>query len=345
MILVTGGAGYIGSHTCVELLNAGEEIVAFDNFCNSSRASLRRVEQICNKQLAVVEGDIRDQDAIEAVLAAFECTCVLHFAGLKSVQESVASPLEYYDVNVVGTHRLLRAMQNKSVRRIVFSSSATVYGIPRFLPCTEDHPLNPINPYGKTKLVIEDMLRDQFASDARWSIGILRYFNPIGAHESGLIGEDPRGLPNNLLPLLAQVAVGRRERLNVWGGDYHTPDGTGVRDYIHVVDVAKGHLAALASLDRPKCFAANLGTGSGNSVLEVIRAFEGASGRSIPYDIRPRRSGDIDSYYAATEYAAKYLNWRTTRNLEAMCADHWRWQSINPEGYDSSRESTEGTNL
>jgi UDP-glucose 4-epimerase len=335
MILVTGGAGYIGSHTCVELLDAGEEVVVLDNFANSSRTSLERVRQICRKPLNVVEGDIRDQAGLMKVLNDFGCTAVIHFAGLKSVFESVASPLDYYDNNVIGTHRLLRAMQASGVKRIIFSSSATVYGAPKFLPYTEDHPLDPVNPYGRTKLVVEDMLRDQFASDTSWSIGILRYFNPIGAHESGLIGEDPKGVPNNLLPFVAQVAVGRRERLNVFGNDYDTPDGTGVRDYIHVVDLAQGHVAALKSLDNPGCFAVNLGTGKGNSVLEVVRAFEQASGKSVPYDVRPRRPGDIASCYAATDRATKYLGgWRATRDLATMCRDHWRWQSRNPDGYD-----------
>jgi UDP-glucose 4-epimerase len=335
MILVTGGAGYIGSHTCVELLNAGQEVVVFDNFSNSSRTALERVQQICNKRLTVVDGDIRDQAAVEKVLTEFGCTVVIHFAGLKSVLDSVASPLDYYDNNVVGSYRLLRAMQASQVKRIIFSSSATVYGTPRFLPYTEDHPLHPVNPYGRTKFFVEEMLRDQFASDPSWCIGILRYFNPIGAHESGLIGEDPKGVPNNLLPFVAQVAVGRRERLNIWGGDYDTSDGTGVRDYIHVVDLAQGHVAALASLDRPACFTVNLGTGKGSSVLDVVKAFEKASGKSIPYDMQPRRPGDLDACYAATNSAAKYLGgWQATRDLDAMCRDHWRWQSQNPNGYD-----------
>src|ERR1700722_14738999 len=335
MILVTGGAGYIGSHTCVELLNAGNEVVVLDNFANSSGASLERVQQICGKPLTDVEGDIRDQAGVEKVLNDFGCPAVIHFAGLKSVFDSVTSPLDYYDNNVIGTHRLLRAMQASGVKRIIFSSSATVYGDPQFLPYTEDHPLNPVNPYGRTKFFVEGMLHDLFASDPSWSIGILRYFNPIGAHESGLIGEDPKGMPNNLLPFVAQVAVGRRERLNVFGSDYDTPDGTGVRDYIHVVDLAQGHVAALASLDRPACFTVNLGTGRGYSVLEVVKAFEKASGRPVPYDRRPRRSGDVATCYASTDLAAKVLGgWRANRDIEAMCRDHWRWQSQNPNGYD-----------
>jgi UDP-glucose 4-epimerase len=333
MILVTGGAGYVGSHACVELLNAGEQIVVFDNFCNSSPASLDRVQKICGKSLSVVKGDIRDQAALEGVLTKYGCRAVLHFAGLKSVQDSVAHPLDYYDCNVIGSHRLFCAMQNTGVNKLVFSSSATVYGNPQFLPYTEDHPLNAINPYGRTKLFIEDMLRDQYTSDANWRIGILRYFNPVGAHESGLIGEDPIGVPNNLVPFVAQVAIGRRDRLNVYGNNYDTPDGTGVRDYIHVMDLAAGHVSALRLLDGPKCFAVNLGTGAGSSVLEVVRAFEKASGTRIPYDVKPRRHGDIDAYYAATAYASELMGWKATRTLEMMCADHWRWQATNPNGY------------
>lgn len=333
MILVTGGAGYIGSHACVALLCAGEDVVIFDNFCNSNRVLPSRIEKICGKAPAVVEGDIRNQAAIEGALIEYRCTAVVHFAGLKSVEDSVKDPLNYYDNNVVGTHRLLAAMQNTQVQKIIFSSSATVYGIPQFLPYTEDHPLSAVNPYGRTKLAVEDMLRDQFASDPKWSVGILRYFNPAGAHESGLIGEDPIGVPNNLVPFVAQVAVGRRDRLNVWGDDYNTPDGTGVRDYIHVMDLASGHLAALNLLDSPRCFAVNLGTGVGRSVFEVIQAFEKASGMRIPYEIRPRRPGDIDAYYASTDYAARLLGWSAKRSLETMCADHWRWQKTNPNGY------------
>ena len=333
MILVTGGAGYIGSHTCVALLSAGEQVVVFDNFSNSNPVALERVQKICRKPLSTVHGDIRDQAALENVLTQYGCTAVMHFAGLKSVQDSVSDPLEYYDQNVVGSHRLLRAMRNTGVKRIVFSSSATVYGTPQFLPYTEDHPRNAINPYGQTKLVIENMLHDQYASDPSWAVAILRYFNPVGAHESGLIGEDPKGVPNNLVPFVAQVAIGRRERLNVWGSDYDTPDGTGIRDYIHVMDLAAGHVSAIKLLDRSKCFAVNLGTGAGSSVFDVIRAFETASGKRIPYDIKPRRPGDIDAYYAATDYASNLMGWNATRSLETMCADHWRWQSSNPNGY------------
>jgi UDP-glucose 4-epimerase len=333
MILVTGGAGYIGSHACVALLLAGEDVVVLDNFSNSSSIALRRVEQICGKSVIVVQGDVRDEQTIADTLAQHRCTAVMHFAGLKSVQDSVTEPLEYYDQNVIGSHRLLRAMQRSGIKTIVFSSSATVYGTPKFLPYTEDHPLNPVNPYGRTKLIIEQMLRDQYASDPSWKIAVLRYFNPVGAHESGLIGEDPKGIPNNLVPFVAQVAIGRRERLSVWGADYDTPDGTGVRDYIHVMDLASGHLSALKALNSPNCFAVNLGTGTGSSVLEVIQAFAKASGRQIPYDIKSRRPGDIDAYYAATDSASRLIDWKATRSLETMCADHWRWQSNNPDGY------------
>jgi len=323
----------VGSHACVELLNAGQQVVVFDNFCNSNPKSLERVQKICGRSLILLEGDIRDQAAIEGALTDYGCTAVMHFAGLKSVQDSVARPLEYYDTNVIGSHRLLRAMQNTGVNKIIFSSSATVYGNPQFLPYTEDHPLSAINPYGQTKLVIEEMLRDLYASDPRWAIGILRYFNPVGAHESGLIGEDPVGVPNNLVPFVAQVAIGRRERLNIWGNDYDTPDGTGVRDYIHVMDLAAGHVSALRLLDTPRCFAVNLGTGAGSSVLDVVRAFEKVSGTRVPYDFKPRRPGDIDSYYAATTHAFELMGWTATRTLETMCTDHWRWQSANPNGY------------
>lgn len=333
MILVTGGAGYIGSHTCVELLNAGHEVVVFDNFSNSHPEALRRVQRITGKTLQVVEGDIRDQAALEAAICCFNCNAVIHFAGLKAVGESVEKPLEYYDNNVIGTHRLLQAMGNCGVKTLVFSSSATVYGEPQFLPLTEDHPLSATNPYGRTKVVIEEILRDLYCSDPTWRIGILRYFNPIGAHESGLIGEDPQGIPNNLIPFVAQVAIGRRDCLQVWGGDYSTLDGTGVRDYIHVVDLAIGHLKALDGLQATHCFQVNLGTGIGYSVLDVIKAFQTASGKQIPYVLAPRRAGDIASCYADPAIAASLLNWRAGRDLETMCVDAWRWQSKNPNGF------------
>ena len=333
MILVTGGAGYIGSHACVALLAAGEEVVVFDNFSNSNPLSLERVREISGKSLAVVEGDVRDQGALETVLAEYRCTAVMHFAGLKSVQDLVAQPLEYYDHNVIGSHRLLAPCKTPASRRSSFHRPprCTAHRNSCLIPRIIRH--TPSNPYGRTKLVIEDMLRDQYASDASWGIAILRYFNPVGAHESGKIGEDPKGVPNNLVPFVAQVAIGRRERLNVWGNDYDTPDGTGVRDYIHVMDLASGHVSALKLLDEPKCYAVNLGTGAGSSVLDVVRAFEAASGKRIPYDVKPRRPGDLAAYYAATDYASRLMDWKATRSLEAMCADHWRWQNNNPNGY------------
>ena len=332
-ILVTGGAGYIGSHTCVELLEAGHRVVVYDNFSNSFPEAVERVRIIAGGDCVLVHGDVRDQHSLEATLRQYDCQSVIHFAGLKAVGESVEKPLDYYDNNVIGTHRLLRAMQTTGVRTLVFSSSATVYGDPHFLPLTETHPLSATNPYGRTKLIIEEMLRDLHRSEPDWKIAILRYFNPVGAHASGLIGEDPQGLPNNLMPFVAQVAVGRRERLNVWGNDYATPDGTGVRDYIHVVDLAKGHLCALDKLAEPACLAINLGTGRGYSVLEVVRAFEQASGQSIPLTMAPRRAGDVSACYAEPALAESLLGWRAERDIEAMCADHWRWQKNNPQGY------------
>jgi UDP-glucose 4-epimerase len=332
-ILVTGGAGYIGSHTCVELLNAGHQVVVYDNFSNSHPEALRRVEEITGKSLAVVRGDIRDQAALEAALQRHGCDSVIHFAGLKAVGESVEKPLEYYDNNVVGTLCLLRAMKGAGVKTLVFSSSATVYGEPQRLPLSEDHPLSATNPYGRTKLIIEEILRDLSFANSDWRIAILRYFNPVGAHESGLIGEDPQGLPNNLMPFVAQVAVGKRERLNVWGGDYATHDGTGVRDYIHVVDLALGHLKALERLGEAGCFALNLGTGNGYSVLDVLQAFEKACGRAVPYEIATRRAGDVAACYADPSFALRRLDWKATRNLDDMCRDAWNWQQKNPKGY------------
>jgi UDP-glucose 4-epimerase len=334
MIFVTGGAGYIGSHTCVELLNAGHEVTVFDNFCNSQPEALARVLRITGKKPTLIQGDIRDSAALVAALRSSGASAVIHFAGLKAVGESVQNPLGYYDNNVVGSVRLLQAMLVCSVKTLVFSSSATVYGDPQYLPLTENHPLSTTNPYGQTKLVIEEMLRDLFRSDPSWHLSILRYFNPVGAHASGLIGEDPQGTPNNLLPFVAQVAVGRREFLNVWGNDYATPDGTGVRDYIHVVDLALGHLKALERLQHhAECRAINLGTGVGYSVLEMVRAFEQASGRPVPYQVAPRRAGDIAACYADPSQALALLGWRAELGLQAMCADTWRWQSGNPQGY------------
>ncbi len=335
-ILITGGAGYIGSHTCVELLNAGYAVTVFDNYCNSKPESLNRVERITGKSLVRIHGDVRDRVAMEAALRNSDATAVIHFAGLKAVGESGQIPLHYYDNNVVGTLRLLEAMQACGVKNLVFSSSATVYGDPQRLPLNEDHPLSATNPYGRTKLVVEDMLRDAFAADASWRFGVLRYFNPVGAHASGLIGEDPQGVPNNLLPFVSQVAVGRREFLNVWGNDYDTPDGTGVRDYIHVVDLALGHLRtleALARSDTGMCTAINLGTGVGYSVLAMVKAFEAASGKPVPYQVQARRPGDIAACYANPLLAEQLLGWRAVRDLQTMCADAWRWQSGNPLGY------------
>jgi UDP-glucose 4-epimerase len=345
MILITGGAGYIGSHTCVELLNAGFDVTVFDNFCNSHPEALARVERITGKKLRMVRGDCRDRAALVTALRESRASAVIHFAGLKAVGESVKQPLDYYDNNVVGTLRLLEAMSECNVKTLVFSSSATVYGDPKWLPLTEDHPLSATNPYGRSKLMVEDILRDLYRSDSSWRCGILRYFNPVGAHPSGLIGEDPQGIPDNLMPFVAQVAIGRREFLNVWGNDYPTPDGTGVRDYIHVVDLALGHLKALKALEtaatpstsdgqtQSGCLTVNLGTGVGYSVLDMVRAFEQASGRPVPYQIGPRRPGDIASCYADPRLAFDLLDWRAERGLEEMCADSWRWQSANPEGF------------
>ncbi|TKB32771.1 MAG: UDP-glucose 4-epimerase GalE [Nitrospira sp.] len=339
MIFVTGGAGYIGSHTCVELLDAGCDVTVFDNFSNSHPEALARVERITGKKLRLVQGDIRNRASLVAALKDSGANAVIHFAGLKAVGESVTQPLSYYDNNVVGTLRLLEAMGECGVKALVFSSSATVYGDPIRLPLTEDHPLSATNPYGRTKLMIEEILRDLHRSDASWKVAILRYFNPVGAHASGLIGEDPQGIPNNLMPFVAQVAVGRRVSLNVWGNDYPTPDGTGVRDYIHVVDLALGHLKALNALEKLEasadCLTVNLGTGTGYSVLDIVQAFEKASGRPVPYTIAPRRPGDIASCYADPKRAADILGWRAERGLSAMCIDAWRWQSGNPTGFKS----------
>lgn len=334
VILVTGGAGYIGSHTCVELLAAGYDLTVFDNFSNSSPEVLARVEALAGRGLRVYRGDIRDAAALDHALADSGAAAVVHFAGLKAVGESVEQPLRYYDNNVVGTLRLLEAMGRAGVNTLVFSSSATVYGEPQVLPLTENHPLSATNPYGRSKLVIEDMLRDLHRAEPAWRIAILRYFNPVGAHASGRIGEDPLGVPNNLLPYVAQVAVGRREYLNVWGNDYATPDGTGLRDYIHVVDLARGHLKALERLQaQAQCFSCNLGTGTGYSVLDIVRAFEQASGRAVPYRVGPRRAGDVAACYADPQQAQHLLGWRAERDLAQMCRDAWNWQVQNPQGF------------
>lgn len=332
-VFVTGGAGYIGSHTCVELLAAGHDVVVLDNFCNSHLEALHRVERIAGKKLTIVKEDVRNPAAIESAMKDHGCEAVIHFAGLKAVGESVAKPLKYYDNNVVGTLRLLTAMQNCGVDTLVFSSSATVYGEPQHLPLKEDHPLSTTNPYGRSKLMIEEMLRDLYQANPQFRIAILRYFNPVGAHDSGLIGEDPQGIPNNLMPFVAQVAVGRREYLNVWGSDYPTHDGTGVRDYIHVVDLALGHLSALDYLTTPQCIAVNLGTGTGHSVLEVVKAFEKASNQRVAYQLAARRAGDVATCYADPTLAEKVLGWKAQRDLAAMCRDHWHWQQRNPHGF------------
>ena len=338
MIFVTGGAGYIGSHTCVELLAAGHDVTVFDNFSNSQPEAIHRVQELAGRTLHLVRGDIRDRQALATALRASGASAVIHFAGLKAVGESVQQPLAYYDNNVVGTVRLLEVMAECTVNTLVFSSSATVYGEPQHLPLTEDHPLSATNPYGRSKLMIEDMLRDLHRSDPAWRISILRYFNPVGAHASGRIGEDPQGMPNNLLPFVAQVAVGQREFVNVWGDDYATPDGTGVRDYIHVVDLALGHLRALERLQtHAECHAINLGTGVGYSVLDMLRAFEHACGKKIPYRIAPRRDGDVAACYAAPAAAQDLLGWQAQRDLATMCADAWRWQNNNPTGYRGHR--------
>ena len=333
-VLLTGGAGYIGSHSCVELLQAGHEVVLYDNLCNANPAVLERIAQITGKRPTLIEGDVRDRMKLEDVLKKTGCEAVIHFAGLKAVGESVEKPLEYYDNNVVGSLSLIEAMQECGVHILLFSSSATVYGNPERLPLTEDHPLSALNPYGQTKLTVENILRDYQKSAPNMSIGILRYFNPVGAHESGLIGEDPKGIPNNLLPYVAQVAVGIREYLNVWGNDYPTADGTGVRDYIHVVDLARGHLQALEALaSKKESFTVNLGTGKGYSVLEIVRAFETASGRSVPVKMAPRRAGDIATCYADATLAKQKIGWIAQYDLDKMCADAWNWQSKNPRGY------------
>jgi len=334
-VMLTGGAGYIGSHTCVELIREGHSIVIFDNFCNSDDEVLNRIKRITGITPAVVRGDIRDRDLMEKTLVRHKCNAVIHFAGLKSVADSVDKPIEYYDNNVVGTLRLIQAMQNADVRRMVFSSSATVYGEPVHLPFREDHPLSPANPYGRTKLIIENILSDLVASSDSLKVAILRYFNPIGAHESGLIGEDPTGVPNNLMPFIAQVAVGRLPHLTVFGADYDTPDGTGVRDYVHVMDVAAGHLRALECLEKQRLIKVNLGTGRGTSVLELAYAFSRACGKDIPMVLAPRRDGDIACCYACPDLALQTLGWRAKRDLNDMCKDTWKWQSSNPHGYKS----------
>lgn len=334
-ILVTGGAGYIGSHTCVELLNEGYEVVVVDNLYNSSEKALERVEQITGKKLKFYQVDLLDKEALKEVFDKEQVDSVIHFAGLKAVGESVAKPLEYYHNNMTGTFNLCDVMREHGVKNIVFSSSATVYGDPAFVPITEECPKGKItNPYGQTKGMLEQVLTDLNVADPEWNVVLLRYFNPIGAHESGLIGEDPKGIPNNLVPYIAQVAVGKLQALGVFGNDYDTSDGTGVRDYIHVVDLAKGHVKAIEKLKKNEGVSIyNLGTGKGYSVLDVLHAFEKACGKELPYVIKPRRPGDIATCYADPSKAKEELGWVAEKGIEEMCADSWRWQSSNPNGY------------
>ena len=327
-ILLTGGAGYIGSHTAVALAEVGHTPVIYDNFCNSHKSVIERLEKIIGKPVTVVEGDVRDTALLTKTLQDYQIDAVIHFAGLKAVGESSAIPLEYYSSNVYGTLCLLEAMNKARVKNLVFSSSATVYGDPQYLPLNEQHPLSATNPYGRTKLHIEEILKDLKASDPEWNVLCLRYFNPVGAHASGLIGEDPNGIPNNLLPFVAQVAAGKLAKLKIFGNDYSTPDGTGVRDYIHVMDLAEGHLAALSHLEGLSGWTAiNLGTGQGYSVLEMIKAFELASKMDIPFEFVPRRAGDIASCYASVDKAKVDLGWSAKRNLEEMCASSYKWQT------------------
>ncbi|MCY0387575.1 UDP-glucose 4-epimerase GalE [Robbsia sp. Bb-Pol-6] len=338
-ILVTGGAGFIGAHTSVELLGEGYDVVVLDNLVNSKREAIRRIERIAGRPVSFVEGDVRDTALLERVFDAHPITATIHFAALKAVGESVAKPLAYFRNNLEGLLAVLDVMARRDVKQFVFSSSATVYGDPHTVPIDESFPLSATNPYGQTKLIAEQVLRDLLISDPSWRIATLRYFNPVGAHESGLIGEDPQGIPNNLMPYIAQVAVGRLAKLRVFGGDYPTPDGTGVRDYIHVADLARGHLAALDELQRrPASFTVNLGTGQGYSVLEAIQAFEKASGKTIAHEIVARRPGDIAACYANPAAATNLLGWRAERDLAQMCVDQWRWQSGNPAGYTAEAD-------
>jgi len=333
-VLVTGGAGYIGSHTIILLIEAGYEVVIFDNFCNSSREAISRVEKIVGQTLITVEGDVRNKEALHTVFETHSIDAVIHFAGLKAVGESVENPLKYYDNNVHGSTVLCEVMAAHGCKSIIFSSSATVYGDPYTTPILEHFPLSATNPYGRSKLMVEEILRDLYVSDDTWNIVLLRYFNPVGAHSSGSIGEDPNGIPNNLMPFIAQTAVGKRASLSIFGGDYDTPDGTGVRDYIHVMDLAEGHLKALKKIESiSEVLTVNLGTGKGYSVLDMVKAFEKASGRKVPYQIIERRAGDIAKCYADPSYAKKVLNWEAKKSIAQMCEDAWRWQSNNPNGY------------
>jgi len=333
-ILVTGGAGYIGSHTCILLIQAGYEIVIFDNFCNASKESIKRVEKIVGQDITLVEGDIRNRDDLHKVFDTYTIDAVIHFAGLKAVGESVEQPLKYYDNNIHGTAVLCEVMAAHDCKSIVFSSSATVYGDPHTTPIKEDFPLSTTNPYGRSKLFIEEMLRDLYISDNTWKIVLLRYFNPVGAHASGTIGEDPNGIPNNLMPFITQTVVGKREYLSVFGDDYETSDGTGIRDYIHVMDLADGHVKALNKINNfTNVMTINLGTGNGYSVLDMVKAFEKASGKPVPYKIAPRRAGDIAKCFADPSYAKELLGWEAKKGIDEMCEDSWKWQSHNPNGY------------
>lgn len=334
-ILVTGGAGYIGSHTCIELLAAGYEVVVVDNLSNSCEEAVKRVEQISGKKFKFYKADIGDEKAMEEIFSNEKIDSVIHFAGLKAVGESVYKPLEYYQNNVSGTLTMLQVMRRHNVHDLVFSSSATVYGNPHTVPIKEDFPLSVTNPYGRTKLMLEEIFRDLYVADHSYNIVLLRYFNPVGAHKSGLIGEDPKGIPNNLTPYITQVAVGKLQSLGVFGNDYDTPDGSGVRDYIHVVDLALGHVCAIKKLAEKKgVLTYNLGTGVGYSVLEMVKAFEEVTGKTIKYEIKPRRAGDIATCYADPTKAKEELGWQATLGLKEMCEDSWRWQSNNPNGYD-----------
>ena len=333
-ILVTGGAGYIGSHTCIELIKAGYEVIVIDNLCNSSLESLKRVESLADCNIPFHKMDIRDKDALIKIFEQYSIDGVIHFAGLKALGESVNKPFEYYDTNVGGAFILANVMREFGCKTFVFSSSATVYGDPNSVPIKENFPLSAVNPYGRSKLMIEEFLQDVFVADDSWHIALLRYFNPVGAHKSGLIGEDSNEIPNNLIPYISQVAVGKLKKLSVFGGDYDTPDGTGVRDYIHVVDLAKGHVKALRALqNNPQVLIINLCTGNGYSVLDMVKAFEKASGKEVPYQIVGRRPGDISICYADPSYAKEQLDWEAEYELDEMCEDAWRWQLKNPDGY------------
>lgn len=335
-ILVTGGAGYIGTHTCVELLKKGNEVVVIDNFVNSSAESIKRVEKISGKKVKLYKGDVRDNKLLKKIFSNNKIDWVIHFAGLKAVGESCAKPIEYYDNNLCGTLNLLNAMRSHGCKKLVFSSSATVYGTPEKLPLDENCKVGgTTNPYGTSKYFQEIMLNDVWKSDNEWTIVLLRYFNPVGAHESGLIGEDPKGIPNNLTPYIAKVAIGELKEIGVFGNDYSTPDGTGVRDYIHVVDLAKGHVAAIEKTTKSGVYTYNLGTGTGYSVLDVIKAFEKACGKELPYTIKPRRDGDIASCYADASKAKAELGWQAELGIDEMCASLWKWQTMNPKGYQN----------